>query len=197
MSTLKQTIGIALILIFVLLLRSCVDAVHAQQEELHFNVSLSQWPSLIKLPGTDYWRIVGGSEHQNAVIHRCQELLIEKGVNDLTARKFGCAIYLAENEPMDPLRLGDRGHAFGICQRNLGRVSAKAWLDKNPEWKTAERQLQYCTDRFAASWKTYGNVFQATVQHNSPAAAARNRDACHISPCYFQRVSAKASLLSL
>ena len=98
---------------------------------------------------------------------------------------------------MDPLRLGDGGHAFGICQRNLGRVWAKDFLAKHPEWKELETQLEYCTDRYAKAWQKYGNVFQATVQHNSPKAAANNRDACHIKPCYFQRVSAKSSLLSL
>lgn len=97
---------------------------------------------------------------------------------------------------MDPLRLGDGGMSFGICQRYL-KTSAKAFLAKNPEWKELETQLEYCTERFAAAWKKYGNVFQATVQHNCPACAARNQDARHIKPSYFKRVSAKASLLSL
>lgn len=143
------------------------------------------------------WQLEGGTAHQKSILKQCQERLVVKGVLDPEALKYGCAIYLAENEPMNPLRLGDGGHSFGICQKNLGRKFAKDFLEANPEWKTVDVQLDYCTSRFAKAWKKYGNVFQATVEHNLPAAAARNKDACHISPCYFVRVQNKASLLSL
>lgn len=146
-------------------------------------------------PSKVTWTLPGGTEHQQHVMKRCQEKLIEKGVTAPEALKYGCSIYLAENERMDPLRLGDGGHAFGICQRNLGKVWAQTFMDNNPEWKTLETQLEYCTARFAAAYQRYGNVFQATVEHNCPACARRNKDACHINPCYFERVKLKTSLL--
>jgi hypothetical protein len=151
----------------------------------------------VQTVGKAIWKLEGGTAHQKSILKQCQERLVLKGVTDPEALKYGCSIYLAENERMDPLRLGDAGHAFGLCQKNLGRKSAQAFLDANPEWKTVDVQLDYCTSRFAKAWKRYGNVFQATVEHNSPAAAAGKRDACHISPCYFVRVQNKASLLSL
>lgn len=143
------------------------------------------------------WKLVGGTEHQQWVVKRCQEKLIEKGVNDLEARKYGCSIYLAENESMDLTRLGDGGHAFGICQRNLGSKWAKDFLEANPEWKTLEVQLEWCTERYATAWHKYKNVFQATVEHNCPSCARNNKDACHISPCYSVRVKNKSALFSL
>ncbi len=159
--------------------------------------------------------LLGATDYQNSVIEKCQKYLTKKGV-EKDAVKYGCAILLSENEKMTTDRIGDQGHAFGICQKNLGRSYAKDFLRKNPEWKNLDTQMEYCTQRFADAWKKYKantkirkvvmpdrtvvkvpeGLFQATVQHNSPLAASKKEDACHISPCYFVRVASAANRLT-
>jgi hypothetical protein len=167
-----------------------------------------------------YWQLPGGNPHQNKVLKLYQDALKAKGVTDQEALHYGAAVLISENEPLTLDRLGDSGHAFGICQKSVRPQYAKDFLKKHPEWKTVEKQIDFCTQRFADAWARFKSltaphrivtpkkevvlvpegVFRAAVENNCPACSRAGVDSTRANhkplvPSYFNRVHIAAAKL--
>lgn len=179
-----------------------VQAQDAPAAGLYFATELPWREIKLPVPKKGYWLLPGGNDHQNNVLQKYQDALRLKGIEDEDTLKYASALIVHENEKLTTDRLGDSGHSFGICQKNLGRGWAADFLAKNPEWDTVDKQVEYCADRFASALKTYKTTFRAVVEHNCPACAEAAVDACYEGGkrrkvCYFQRVVNATFKLSL
>lgn len=142
----------------------------------------------------------GQPEYKQERLAHYLQLLKDRGITAKADLKILTANLIVENGALDETVNGDSGCSVGIPQRYVCQYgySAKSFRKKYPEWNDWRFQLEWMADHAVSNYRKYdGNVRLAIISHNSPAAAARGKDSCHISPCYFVRVQNAASLLSL
>lgn len=137
--------------------------------------------------------------YKNERLAYYQQLLVERGITNKDHRKLLTANLIVENGALDENTNGDSGCSVGIPQRYVCQFgySAKSFRKKYPEWNDWRFQLEWMADHTAGNYEKWsGDVFRTIVSHNSPAAAARGKDSCHISPCYYQRVKVASNSLT-
>lgn len=141
----------------------------------------------------------GAEAYKNERLAYYQQLLSDRGITDPKDVKLLTANLIVENGALDENTNGDSGCSVGIPQRYVCQFgySAKSFRKKYPEWNDWRFQLEWMADHTSQNYQKYdGDVFRTIVSHNSPAAAARGKDSCHISPCYYQRVKVAANSLT-
>lgn len=165
--------------------------------------TLSFKPKLPKKPiGVGFlmktWHWPGEPAYKQERINFYADLLRERGIEEEDIKML-VANLIVESGAMNEKAIGDSGCSVGIPQRNVCQFgyTAKAFVKKYPVWNDWRHQLTWMADHTAASYKKFkGDVFRTVVYHNSPRAALKNVDACHISPCYYQRVKNASAKLT-
>jgi hypothetical protein len=103
---------------------------------------------------------------------------------------------ILENGALAEDRHGDNNCSVGIPQRyvcQFGFPSATAFVKKYPEWKDWQFQVRWMADSVKAKYEKYhGDIFRTVVAHNSPVAAAANRDT---KAGYWRQVRSREHLL--
>lgn len=159
----------------------CPKAVHATQAKV----------------STIYaWK--GAPAYKNERLTYYQEQLIARGITNKEHLKLLTAQVIQENGSLSENVHGDGGCSVGILQYNAcvhHGVSAKKFLEKHPEWKSWQYQLDRMADMVADRYHNLyaGNIKQVIVHHNRPVDAKRNRD----TPAgYYRTIAARTSLLT-
>lgn len=136
-------------------------------------------------------------EYKNERLLYYQHALRTRGITDPEQLKYFTAHLIIENGAMNEHIDGDSGCSVGIPQRYVCQFgySAKSFRKKYPEWNDWKRQLDWMADYTVQNFQKLGDVRLTIIYHNSPQSALSGRDACHISPCYYQRVKNTISLL--
>lgn len=145
------------------------------------------------------WEWTGAPPYKNERLAYYQNLLIQKGIINQDHLRNLTAQIIQENGSLNEFSIGDNGCSWGIPQRNVCNFgyTAKEFSNKYPIWKDWRFQLQWMADEAKKHYDLYnGDIFRAVVAHNSPSAAKKNKDACHITPCYWQRNLQLTYLLS-
>lgn len=154
---------------------------------------------VIRLPERKVYTWKGAPEYKVERMAYYQQLLEDRGITDRKHLKLLVANLIVENGALDEMTDGDSGCSVGIPMKNVCQFgySAKSFRKKYPEWNDWRFQLEWMADHTLKSYQKFdSDVRLAIISHNSPAAAARGVDACHISPCYYQRVVNASKLLT-
>lgn len=168
------------------------------EAQLKFNPQVEGYD--LKLPTSDnkYWKLSGhDTEYKNAILKDFQDMLTKQGIPKQEQKWYTAQLY-QENGAFDPLRLGDavyttvckekdwKGNcseevkvlshycSFGLLQYNAcarDGMSAKKFLEKNPEWKTVDYQLNRMTEEIVFRRGKYGDLRRSVLGHNCPACA--------------------------
>lgn len=144
-------------------------------------------------PTSGLWQWQGVEAYKNDVLALYQKKLATKGVTDPETVKLLVA-QIVQESGVRVDAIGDNGCSLGLIQYNTcarHKMSAKRWLEKHPEWKTAEKQLDWMVD--AVVWRLQEYPLKlAIVAHNHPAAARKGQVTR-----YYHDVANRLPLLSL
>lgn len=141
---------------------------------------------------------VGAEPYKNERLHAYQKMLAARGITDPGHVKLLLAQIIQENGSLSETVHGDGGCSVGLVQYNAcvhHGLNAKRFLQKYPEWKTWEYQLERMADMVAERYEMYnGDIKRVIVHHNRPVSAKAGRD----TPAgYYRAVASRTSLLSL
>lgn len=117
----------------------------------------------------------GAPEYKNQLLAYYQRALKKHGVTNREHVKQLVMQIVQENGALNPLVRG-ADCEIGIPQRQIAGCRITQFLNQNPEWRTAEAQLDWLADRVGILYKEYdGDIRRTIVHHNRPQSAIHNK----------------------
>lgn len=195
---LKLYLAIAFAFFWIFILESILYNHMVNAKELTFGEGITVEQVTVQPSKPATWYKPNEEEYKTGRLAAYQEMLRKRGITDEGHLRLLTAQLLVEAGSLNESVNGDNGCSVGIPMRNvcLYGYTAKSFRKKYPEWNSLEFQLNWMADQVAAKYEKYdSDIRKIILSHNCPSCAARNVDACHITPCYYQRVVNMSSKL--